>query len=221
MSCRPFGVDVDALDPVGRPVAGPAGELVVPSPMPSMPVFFWGDDDFERYRASYFELYEGLWRHGDWLIRTERNSWVISGRSDATLNRGGVRIGTAEFYAALDGLPEVADSVVLHFEGGTGMGEFVLALQVSQGCAVDTASLETTVRSAVMSQLSPRHSPDHVVIVPSVPRNKTGKRLEMPLKRIIKGANIADVIDIGVLVEPDTLLETAQPIADVLRSEPF
>lgn len=220
MSCRPLGVDVEALDPQGRPIVGSPGELVVRRPMPSMPVFFWGDEDFARYTASYFDMYEGQWRHGDWLVRTERDSWVITGRSDATLNRGGVRIGTAEFYAVLDGIAEVADSMVLHFEDGTGMGELVLALALAPGSEVDTEQLEKQVRGAVRSRLSPRHSPDHVVIVPSIPRNKTGKRLEVPLKRIIKGGSISDVIDLGVVVEPDTLADTAERIAHVLRTVP-
>jgi acetoacetyl-CoA synthetase len=218
MSCRPLGVDVEALDPQGRPVVGSAGELVVRRPMPSMPVFFWGDEGFERYTASYFDMYKGQWRHGDWLIRTERDSWVITGRSDATLNRGGVRIGTAEYYEVLDGIGEVADSMVVHFEDGTGMGELVLALTLTPDSTADTEALEAQVRIAVRSRLSPRHSPDHVVIVPSVPRNKTGKRLEVPLKRIIKGEKLSDVIDIGVVVEPDTLTETAQRISHVLRT---
>lgn len=216
MACRPLGVDVDSLDPRGNSLTGTPGELVARQPIPSMPVFFWGDKDFERYSASYFDTYPGLWRHGDWLIRTERGTWVITGRSDATLNRGGIRIGTAEFYAVLDGLPDITDSMVLHFEDGTGMGRLVLAISIA-GTA-DPALLESRIRTAIRTQLSPRHSPDHVVTVPSVPRNRTGKRLEIPLKRIIKGENVEDVLDLGIVVDPDGVTEAARRISAALHA---
>ncbi|MFH5822943.1 acetoacetate--CoA ligase [Georgenia sp. AZ-5] len=199
MSCRPLGAAVDSWDAQGRPVRGEPGELVVTRPMPSMPVFFWGDENFERYRASYFDVYPGVWCHGDWLVRTERDTWVITGRSDATLNRGGVRLGTAEFYAVLDGMPEVADSMVLHFEDGTGMGKLVLLLQPTGG---DRADVERRVRTTLRRELSPRHVPDVVVFVPSVPRNPAGKRLEIPLKRMVQGAAVDQVLDLGVVVHP-------------------
>ena len=217
MSCRPLGVDVDSLDPHGNVLHNTPGELVARQPIPSMPVFFWGDDDFARYNASYFDTYPGMWRHGDWLIRTERDTWVITGRSDATLNRGGVRIGTAEFYAVLDAVPGVSDSMVLHFEDKTGMGTLVLAISVADSADSD---LEPRVRKAICTELSPRHSPDHVVKVPSVPRNRTGKRLEIPLKRIIKGEAVADVIDLGIVIDPDGFAEAAQRIGTVLQAVP-
>ncbi|MFE5708645.1 acetoacetate--CoA ligase [Rhodococcus koreensis] len=216
MSCRPLGIDVDALDPEGRPLREAPGELVVSKPMPSMPVFFWGDDNFKRYRESYFTMYPGRWRHGDWLVRTERNTWVITGRSDATLNRGGVRLGTAEFYSILDPLPDVDDSMVLHFEDGTGMGKLVLALVPAPDSAVDQSKLAAEVRRVLRTELSPRHVPDHVVVVPSIPRNSTGKRLEIPLKRIVKGVAADDAIDLGVVAKPEDLAETADRISQVL-----
>ncbi|KAE8765463.1 acetoacetate--CoA ligase [Georgenia thermotolerans] len=215
MSCRPLGVAADAWDAQGRPVRGEPGELVVTRPMPSMPVFFWGDDDLARYRASYFDVYPGVWCHGDWLVRTERNTWVITGRSDATLNRGGVRLGTAEFYALLDGLSGVADSMVLHFEDGTGMGALVLLLQPAAGA--DPADLERRVRAAIRRELSPRHVPDVVVLVPSVPRNPAGKRLEVPLKRIVQGAAVEDVLDLGVVVRPGDVAAVVDAVRDALR----
>jgi acetoacetyl-CoA synthetase len=214
MACRPLGVAVDSWDPDGRPLRGTPGELVATAPMPSMPVFFWGDEDGERYRASYFDTYEGVWRHGDWLVRTERDTWVITGRSDATLNRGGVRLGTAEFYAVLDGLPHVGDSMVLHFEDGSGMGKLVLIVSADE--TADTRALEATVRTALRTQLSPRHVPDHVVFVDSIPRNPNGKRLEVPLKRIVQGAALGDVLDAGV-VHPEDVVETARRVSRVLQ----
>lgn len=215
MSSRPLGVDVDSLDPRGNPLLDRPGELVARQPMPSMPVFFWGDENFARYRSSYFDRYEGMWRHGDWLIRTPRNTWVITGRSDATLNRGGVRIGTAEFYAVLDAQPAIADSLVLHFEDDHGMGQLVLAISLARP-EIDSSRIEAEVRRVIRTQLSPRHLPDHVVIVPSVPRNRTGKRLEIPVKRIVKGESILDVLDLSVAMDPDGVSETAARIRAVL-----
>jgi acetoacetyl-CoA synthetase len=211
MACRPLGVSVESWDPDGRPLHGAAGELVATKPMPSMPVFFWGDENQERYRDSYFGAYEGVWRHGDWLIETERGTWIISGRSDATLNRGGVRLGTAEFYAVLDGLATVNDSMVLHFEDPAGgMGRLVLLIEPRDGA--DTNQLESAVRRALRTELSPRHVPDDVVFVPSIPRNPSGKRLEIPLKRVIQGAVMGDVLDPGVLVKPEDVEDTVRII---------
>ncbi|MET1155779.1 acetoacetate--CoA ligase [Arthrobacter sp.] len=215
MSCRPLGVSVESWDPEGRPIRGAAGELVATQPMPSMPVFFWGDEDFERYRNSYFGAYEGVWRHGDWLIQTDRNSWIITGRSDATLNRGGVRLGTAEFYAVLDGLHNVADSMVLHFEDGGGMGKLVLLVEAVENA--NHTQLEAAIRSTLRAELSPRHVPDYIVFVSSIPRNPTGKRLEIPLKRIIQGAVLGEVIDLGVVVRPEDIDDTVRRVNRVLQ----
>ncbi|HRO31421.1 acetoacetate--CoA ligase [Citricoccus sp.] len=214
MSCRPLGVAVESWDPEGRPLRGEAGELVCTAPMPSMPVFFWGDQDFERYRDSYFGVYPGVWRHGDWLMQTERGSWVITGRSDATLNRGGVRLGTAEFYAVLDALPQVRDTMVLHFEDAGGMGKLVLLAEPEEGA--DEAALERTIRTTLRTELSPRHVPDHVVFVPAIPRNPTGKRLEIPLKRIIQGAVRGEVMDVGMVARPEQVDATVSRVQRAL-----
>jgi acetoacetyl-CoA synthetase len=201
MSCRPLGVATDSWDPSGHSIAGEPGELVCTQPLPNMPVFFWGDENFERYRASYFDTYPGIWRHGDWLIRTPRDTWVITGRSDATLNRGGVRLGTAEFYAVLDPLPGVNDSMVMHFEDPDG-GMGTLVLLVVARADADRAELEKTIRTAIRTELSPRHVPDAIVFTESVPRTATGKRLEIPLKRVVQGMTGENVMDRSVLVNP-------------------
>ena len=204
MAARPLGVAVASWGPDGQEVNGEPGELVCTKPMPSMPAFFWGDPEFERYRASYFDVWPGVWRHGDWLVHTERNTWVITGRSDATLNRGGVRLGTAEFYSVLDPLPELADSMVVHFEDPDGgMGQLLL-LAVAGGEG-DQAELERRVRTVIRTELSPRHVPDQVLWLQSVPRTATGKRLEFPLKRLVQGIDPANAIDRGVLVHPEDL----------------
>lgn len=211
MAVRPLGVSVASWDSDGHEVRGEPGELVCTQPMPSMPAFFWGDTDFERYRASYFDTWPGVWRHGDWLVHTERNTWVISGRSDATLNRGGVRLGTAEFYTVLDPLVGLADSMVVHFEDPSGgMGTLVLLAVPSDGHG--SAELEKTIRSTIRTELSPRHVPDIVMWVPSVPRTATGKRLEIPLKRLVQGINAGSAIDRGVLVHPEHLDEVVEAV---------
>lgn len=205
MASRPLGVAVDSWNEAGEPVVGVPGELVCTAPMPSMPVSFWGDAHHERYRAAYFDVYPGVWRHGDWLIRTERDTWMITGRSDATLNRGGVRLGTAEYYAVLDSFPGLADSVVLHFEDPAGgMGVLVL-VAVAAASTAPSPAIEKAMRDALRSTLSPRHVPDRIVWAPSIPRSLTGKRLEIPLKRLVQGAEGDAVIDPAVLQRPDDL----------------
>lgn len=214
MSCRPLGVATDSWDPQGHPIAGEPGELVCTQPLPNMPIYFWGDENFERYRASYFDTYPGVWRHGDWLIRTPRDSWVITGRSDATLNRGGVRLGTAEFYAVLDPLPGVNDSMLMHFEDADG-GMGTLVMLVVPGPDVDRDELEKRIRTTIRTELSPRHVPDAIVFTESVPRTSTGKRLEIPLKRVVQGMTGENVMDRSVLVHPehvDAIVEAVRAV---------
>jgi acetoacetyl-CoA synthetase len=187
ISCRMLGARVEAFDPGGRSLVGRQGELVITAPMPSMPVRLWGDADGARMRGAYFEPWPGVWRHGDWLTVTERGSCVISGRSDATLNRGGVRLGTAELYAVVESLPEIADSMVIHLEDpGGGPGELLLFVVLRPGAALDDR-LRTRIGSELRAALSPRHVPDEIVVVPGVPRTLSGKKLEVPVKRILSG----------------------------------
>ncbi|GAA4859852.1 acetoacetate--CoA ligase [Actinomycetospora straminea] len=184
-----LGVDAAAFDPDGHEVVGERGELVIRAPMPSMPLCFWNDPDGSRLRAAYFDTYPGVWRHGDWVRFAPSGSVVVSGRSDATLNRGGVRLGTAEFYAVVEEMPEVADSLVVHLEDPAGgPGELLLFVVPAPGQQVDDA-LVARVRAELRSALSPRHVPDHVHAIPAVPRTRTGKKLEVPAKRILLGAD--------------------------------
>lgn len=188
ISCRMLGAKVEAFDESGQPVVGRPGELVITAPMPSMPVGFWGDEDGSRLRAAYFEPWPGVWRHGDWVTITDRGSCLISGRSDATLNRGGVRQGTAEFYAVVERIPEITDSVVVHLEdaGGGGAGELLLFVALRDGAVLDD-DLRTRIASALRTELSPRHVPDAIHAVPAIPRTLSGKKLEVPVKRILLG----------------------------------
>ena len=205
ISGRCLGVDAHAFDPAGNELVGELGELVIASPMPSMPVALWGDRDGERYRSAYFDLYPGVWRQGDWIMFTDRGSCVLTGRSDATLNRGGVRLGTGEFYAVVEELPEVLDALVVHLEDpGGGAGELLLFVVPADGVAVDDA-LRARIAGRLRAELSPRHVPDRILAVPAIPRTLTGKKLEAPVKRILRGEAPEQVASRGSLAQPDAL----------------
>jgi acetoacetyl-CoA synthetase len=205
ISGRCLGVDAHAYDESGRPVTGALGELVITSPMPSMPVGFWGDPDGSRYRNAYFDHYPGVWRHGDWILFHDNGSCHVAGRSDATLNRGGVRLGTAEFYRVAEEVDGVADSLVVHLEDPDGgNGELLLFVVTDEGVRLDD-SLRARLVGALRSALSPRHIPDQVIEVPAVPRNLTGKKLELPAKRILQGARLEEVASRDALADPASL----------------
>jgi acetoacetyl-CoA synthetase len=196
------GCAVAAFDPDGRACPpGELGELVLTAPLPSMPVGFWGDAGGERYRAAYFSEFPGVWRHGDWVVFHEDGSCVITGRSDATLNRSGVRLGTADLYAVVEGFDEIADSLIVHLED---RDELVLFVVPAPGATVDD-DLKARLASVVRRELSPRHVPDRVEIIPAVPRTLSGKKLEVPVKRVLAGAAPEDVASAGSLVDPDAL----------------
>ena len=199
-----LGASVAAFDPAGRPVTGQVGELVLTKPMPSMPVGFWGDDRGERYRASYFADYPGVWRHGDWIMMLPDGGCVIYGRSDATLNRGGVRMGTSEFYRVVERFDEVADSLVVDTGQLGEQGRLILYLVPAPGCTVDDA-LTGRIRAALRSQLSPRHVPDEIHQVPGIPRTLSGKKLEVPVRRILQGTPAAEAADPDALANPEVL----------------
>ncbi len=200
-----LGVDVRAFDPDGRELVGELGELVIASPMPSMPVALWGDADGSRYRDTYFDRYPGVWRQGDWIRFSERGSCVLTGRSDATLNRGGVRLGTGEFYRVIEELPEVLDSLVVHLEdSGGGSGALYLFVVLADGTELDEA-LQRRIAGTLRAQLSPRHVPDRIVAVPAIPRTLTGKKLETPVKRILRGEAAERVASRSALLDPAAL----------------
>lgn len=213
MSGAALGVAAKAFDEQGRIVVGELGELVVTAPMPSMPVGLWGDPEGELFRATYFQTYPGVWCHGDWIRFTERGSCVITGRSDATLNRGGVRLGTAEFYRVVEQVPEVADSLVVHLEEDEGPGQLILFVTMKQGSPLTDALRSNLVRR-LRSELSPRHVPDQIVEVSRIPHNRTGKKLEVPVKRILQGRAPEDVVQRETLAEPESL----DPFIDLART---
>jgi acetoacetyl-CoA synthetase len=207
ISCRYLGAKVEAFDAVGNSLIGEQGELVITAPMPSMPVGFWGDDDGRRYRAAYFERHPHAWTHGDWITIYEDGACVITGRSDATLNRGGVRMGTAELYSIVEAMPEVADSLVVHLEDAGdpgGPGQLLLFVALGDGHQLDD-DLRRRVAEELRQQLSPRHVPDEMRAVPAIPRTLSGKKLEVPVKRILQGADPDTAASRGSLANPDSL----------------
>ena len=181
LQARALGAAVESWDPDGQPLIGEVGELVITEPMPSMPIYFWNDPDGERYRESYFDMYPGVWRHGDWIEITERGTAIITGRSDSTINRGGIRMGTAEIYRAVLAVDEVTDALVVDIPSRARPG-----CRCSSSCArarSSTTSSSRAIRTRVREDCSPRHVPDEVVAVQEVPRTLSGKVLELPVKR--------------------------------------
>jgi acetoacetyl-CoA synthetase len=204
ISGRCLGAMVEAYDPAGRPLVGAVGELVITRPMPSMPVGFWNDPEGSRYAASYFADYPGVWRHGDWIMMLPDGGCVIYGRSDATLNRGGVRMGTSEFYRVVEGLPEIADSLVID-TGQLGQDGRLLLYVVLDGDRELDDELTGRIRSQLRSQLSPRHVPDEIHQVPGIPRTLSGKKLEVPVRKILLGTPVAEAADPDALANPEVL----------------
>ena len=186
IQCRCLGCAMESWDENGRPVpVGEVGEMVVTQPMPSMPVFFWNDADGSKYRSSYFDTFPGVWRHGDWIQITERDSLVILGRSDATLNRQGVRIGTAEIYRALDTIPEIKDSLIINLEYADGTDWMPLFVTLTPGATLSD-ELKKRINTTLRSTYSPRHVPDAILEIPDVPYTISGKKMETPVKKILQ-----------------------------------
>ena len=206
MQCRQLGAAVEAWDENGRSLIGAVGELVCTRPIPSMPIHLWGDMDGARYRAAYFDRYPGVWRHGDWILIGADESCVISGRSDATINRGGLRMGTSEIYSAVEELPEVADSLIVEVASTAGGADtrLVLFVVLATGQA-DGSGLRDRVGAAIRSSLSPRFVPDVVLVAPAIPRTLSGKKQELPVKRILLGDDPTRVVDRSTMANPESL----------------
>jgi acetoacetyl-CoA synthetase len=186
LQARSLGCDVQAWDEDGNALTGEVGELVITQPMPSMPVFFWNDPDGSRYRESYFEMYPGVWRHGDWIEITERGTAIISGRSDSTINRGGVRMGTAEIYRAVLALDEIVDALVVDVPRDGAENWMALFVVLRDGTEL-TDELRRAVAARIRADCSPRHVPDDLIEIAEVPRTLSGKALEVPVKKILMG----------------------------------
>jgi len=199
-----LGVALDAYDESGASVHGEVGELVVTAPMPSMPVSFWRDEGGKRYRDAYFDMFPGIWRHGDWITRTDHGSIIVHGRSDSTLNRHGIRMGSADIYQAVESLPEITEALVIGVEqpdGGYWMPLFVLLAPGAELTGELIERLERTIRTEV----SPRHVPDEILLAPGIPHTRTGKKLEVPIKKLLQGADAGRVVERSAVDAPDLL----------------
>jgi acetoacetyl-CoA synthetase len=201
----PFlGVAMDAWDESGKPVRGEVGELVITKPMPSMPIAFWNDADGSRYRSAYFEMFPGVWRHGDWITITGHGSIIVHGRSDSTLNRHGIRMGSADIYQAVERLPEIAEALVIGAEqpdGGYWMPLFVVLADDAEL----TDELRDRIKQTIRDEVSPRHIPDEIIVAPGVPHTRTGKKLEVPIKKLFQGADPARIVEKSAVDDPALL----------------
>jgi acetoacetyl-CoA synthetase len=210
IQCRGLGAKIEAFDESGRSVTGEVGELVLSAPFPAMPIYFWGDADGARLKESYFSTYPGVWRHGDWIKITPDGGAVIYGRSDSTLNRGGVRMGSSEFYRVVEHIPEIADSLVVDTGSlADATGTLYLFVVLAPGSTLDH-DLRRRIASEVRRELSPRHVPDQILAVSAVPRTLNGKKLEVPVKRLLLGAQVSSVASRDTLANPSALDDFAR-----------
>ena len=204
LSAPYLGVALDAWDESGKPVRGEVGELVITKPMPSMPVGFWNDPDGSRYRSAYFEMWPDVWRHGDWITITDHGSIIVHGRSDSTLNRHGIRMGSADIYQSVERLSEIAEALVIGCEqpdGGYWMPLFVVLADDAEL----TDELRDRIKKTIRDEVSPRHVPDEIIVAPGVPHTRTGKKLEVPIKKLLGGADAAKVLERSAVDDPGLL----------------
>ncbi|WP_342619517.1 acetoacetate--CoA ligase [Rhodoferax sp. GW822-FHT02A01] len=204
IQCRELGVAAYAFDESGQSVLNEVGELVITQPMPSMPVYFWGDTDDKRYRESYFEAFDGIWCHGDWIRFTERGSSVIYGRSDTTINRFGIRMGTAEIYRVVEELSEIKDSLIVDLEYLGRPSYMPLFVCLEPGKTL-TAELVSSIKNAIKTKASARHVPDEVFQIDEVPRTLTGKKMELPVRKLLLGAASEKVASPDAMANPASI----------------
>jgi acetoacetyl-CoA synthetase len=201
---RYLGAKVEAFDEAGRSVVGRVGELVLTEPMPSMPLYFWNDPGDRRYKASYFERFPGVWRHGDWIKITPRGSCVIYGRSDSTIKRHGVRMGTSEIYQAVDRIPEIEDSLVVDLEALGRESYMPLFVVLRPGIVLDQA-LKTKIKDRIRHDVSPRHVPDEILTIKEVPRTLSGKKMEVPVRKILMGIPPEEAANLDAMRNPQSI----------------
>jgi acetoacetyl-CoA synthetase len=204
MQCRTLGVAVYAYDEMGNKLDDQMGELVVTEPMPSMPLYFWNDEGGKRYHESYFDTYPGLWRHGDWIRITPRGGAVIYGRSDTTINRHGIRMGTSEIYRVIESLPEVLDSLVVDLEYLGRESYMPLFVVLRPGSVLDD-SLTSRIKNNIRASLSARHVPDEIIVVQDIPRTLSGKKMELPVKKLLLGMPVEQIASRDAMSNPECL----------------
>lgn len=199
-----LGAKVQAFNEAGDPVVGEVGELVITEPMPSMPIYFWNDENGERYEGSYFEMFPGVWRHGDWIQFNQRGGCVIYGRSDATINRQGVRMGTSEIYRVVEALPEVVDSLVIDLEALGRESYMPLFVVLREGVTLDD-DLRQTIRQQLRRELSPRHVPNDIYALDELPYTLSGKKMEVPIRKILLGQPVETAVKRGAMRNPEAI----------------
>jgi acetoacetyl-CoA synthetase len=199
-----LGARIEAYDDAGEAVVDEVGELVITKPMPSMPIYFWNDPDRERYTGSYFEMYPGVWRHGDWIKFNERGGCVIYGRSDSTINRQGIRMGTSEIYQAVESLPEILDSLIVDLELLGRDSYLPLVLVLREGKELD-GDLTARLKQKIRQDISPRHVPDEIFVIDQIPYTLSGKKMEVPIRRILLGHPVQKAANPGAMRNPDSL----------------
>jgi acetoacetyl-CoA synthetase len=204
IQCRALGAAVQSYDENGNSIVEEVGEMVIEKPMPSMPIFFWNDPNYKRYTGSYFDLYPHVWRHGDWLKITSSGGAVISGRSDATLNRGGIRIGTAEIYGTVEKLDEVKDSLIVGIELEDGEYYLPMFIQLFDQNSLSGILIER-IKNTLRKQFSPRHVPDEIIAIPEIPYTLSGKKMETPVKRFLAGGRLEDVVNLDAMRNPQSM----------------
>jgi acetoacetyl-CoA synthetase len=204
LQCRALGAKVEAFDEQGQSIINEVGELVLTEPLPSMPLFFWNDPDGKRYHDSYFDMYPGVWRHGDWIKITPTGSAIIYGRSDSTINRSGIRMGSSEIYRVVEGLPEVLDSLIIGIERPGGKYYMPLFVVLREGVVLDDA-LKARIKARLRSNISPHHVPDEIYAITDVPRTLSGKKLEVPIKKLFMGVPIEKAISMDAMGNPQSI----------------
>lgn len=204
IQCRALGCKLEAFNENVKSVTEEVGEMVITQPMPSMPVTFWNDPEFKRYNESYFEMFPGVWRHGDWTKITPRHGVIIYGRSDATLNRGGVRMGTSEIYRAVDKVKEVKDSLIICIEKEGGQFWMPLFVVMHEGLTL-TEEIKKKINTTIRGEYSPRHVPDEIIAAPDVPYTISGKKTETPVKKVLMGRDPKEVVNAGALKNPGSM----------------
>jgi acetoacetyl-CoA synthetase len=221
IQCRQLGAKVEAFDADGKPVIGQVGELVVTAPMPSMPIYFWNDPDGNRYRSSYFDMYPGVWRHGDWVTIHRDGSSMVFGRSDSTLNRGGIRMGTSEFYQVIDGFSEISDSLVIDTGGSGRHGHLLLFVVPAAGIQLNEG-LRRRIQTALRDGLSPRHVPDEIHQIAEIPLTLNGKKMEVPVKQILAGVPVDRAVRRDAMANPGSLEPFVSLSREISRArDPF
>jgi acetoacetyl-CoA synthetase len=216
LQCRALGAKVEAFDEQGRPLIDEVGELVITEPLPSMPLFFWNDPDYRRYSESYFSTYPGIWRHGDWIKITPTGSAVIYGRSDSTINRQGIRMGSSEIYRVVESIPEVLDSLIVGVELPHGKYYMPLFVVLREGVELNE-DLKRRIKDSLRSSISPHHVPDEILAIPDVPCTLSGKKLEVPIKKLLMGIPTEKAVSTDAMSNPHAIGYFSE-VADKVRA---